>query len=252
MMMGYYDRNGYGGYSYSNLVPGGQAELETFFGPPTGWGSLANNTIASTGHVNDFYQGGYLASGDDDLSDPHDFDSLADFMGTSQDSVSNINGSTAFYSWTNGAPFLDSHALTFGVSDSDGMYGIVEYLAYSGYSAAEAYTQRTDNLGLTYGFSFADYMDEIDAGRVVMLHVTGHSMFGYGYDVSGQTVYLHDTWNLGPHSMTWGGSYDGLDMWGVTSFTPAGSSTLIPVPATILMLGSGLLGLVCLRRKIKV
>ena len=51
MMMGYYDRNGYDGLYYTNLVPGGVAETSTFGSP----GALANKIIASHGHQYDFY-----------------------------------------------------------------------------------------------------------------------------------------------------------------------------------------------------
>ena len=57
MMMGYYDRNGYAGKQYPNLVPGGVAEALD--------GPLERATIASARHISDFYAGGYGASGDD-------------------------------------------------------------------------------------------------------------------------------------------------------------------------------------------
>jgi hypothetical protein len=39
-----------------------------------------------------------------------------------------------------------------------------------------------------------------------------------GYDETGQVVYLHDTWDHNMHQMTWGGSYSGMDLWGVSVF----------------------------------
>src|SRR3989339_478683 len=50
MMLGWYDRNG-----YPNLVPGGDAELSTFGKPDC----LVNSSIASPGHINDFFRKGY-------------------------------------------------------------------------------------------------------------------------------------------------------------------------------------------------
>ena len=111
------------------------------------------------------------------------------------------------------------------------MYGVGEYINYSGYSFASLYTQATDNLGLDYGFSFEDYQNEIDAGRGVLIHVEGHTMAGIGYDEFGNIV-LYDTWSTGPHTMAWGGAYDGLGLWGVTVFELAGGEQIIQsVPA---------------------
>ena len=36
-------------------------------------------------------------------------------------------------------------------------------------------------------------------------------MFGYGYDDVSDQIILHDTWSAGAHTMTWGGSYIGLE-----------------------------------------
>ena len=69
---------------------------------------------------------------------------------------------------------------------------------------------------MTYGFSFAQFQNEIDAGRPVLIHVTGHTMLGYGYNTSGSIIYIHDTWDHLDHQMTWGGSYDRMTHYGVT------------------------------------
>ncbi len=250
MIIGHYDVGGYNGQSYDNLVPGGQAENSTFGNP----GALVNQSIASHGHQDDFYNAatygydtgggpgnGYLESGDDLASPFHSFDSLADFMGTSQDNYANSNGATTFYFFTNGAPFTESDAVTYSITGPSGMYGIGEYIEYAGYDADVLYNQYIDTHGLTYGFTFAQYMAEIDAGRPVIIQVEGHSMYGYGYDSVAGSLILNDTWAAGPHSMTWGGSYDGLVHYGVTVLTP------IPEPATIVMFGLG--GLALLRKR---
>jgi hypothetical protein len=239
MIIGHYDVCGYNGQSYSNLVQGGLAENNTYGSGPY----LANNAIASSGHISNFYGGGYGASGDDVAPPWHSFNCLADFMGTSQDSCGNANGWTTFYYWLNGKPFTASDALTYGVSGLDGMYGIGEYLEYAGYDAATLYTQHIYTTSTPLGFTFAQYMAEINAGRPVIIQVEGHSMYGYGYDSATTTVILHDTWTLGLHSMTWGGSYSGMQQWGVVALTP------VPEPATICLLGLGALSLISRKKK---
>jgi len=264
MLMGHYDRNGYADLPYSNLVPGGVAEADV-------WGASAEDSLiraamASEGHQRDFYSAttygynngggngkGYGEKGDDRMLS-HSFDSLADFMGTSQDSASNVNGGTTFYHWTNGAKLYDYQLPGYGLQDRDGMYGLGEYLDYAGYGHVSngLYTQLTDNnQGTTYGFTFANYMAEIDAGRPVIIHVTNHSMYGYGYDAANNLVYLHDTWSAGQHSMTWGGSYSGSQMWGVTALELNGGGVLIPEPASFAVwsLLLGLAGVVSWRRR---
>ena len=253
MMMGYYDRNGYAGLCYDNLVPGGVAELSTFPSTAGTWNYLAQYAIASPEHVSDFYQGGYLASGDDVAPPHHSFNCLADFMGTSQDSAGNFNGSTSFWFYTDGAQITAQDIIANGLTASSGMYGLYEYLVYAGYGAAanlstDFYNQYIDALGLDYGFTFGDYMAEIDAGRVVLVHVEGHTMLGYGYETNG-LMYIHDTWYEGEDTMMWGGAYSGLDHIGVTCFIPSGGTPCVPLPGTVLLLGSGLLGLVVVRPK---
>ena len=84
-----------------------------------------------------------------------------------------------------------------------------------GYTVTDCYYQLTDNQ-VSGGFSFAQYKAEIDAGRPVLLNLTGHSIVGVGYDSSTSTVYLHDTWDYNTHAMTWGGSYSGMTLEGVS------------------------------------
>lgn len=242
MMMGFYDRNGYAGLRYDNLVPGTVAESSNFANPT----AAVNQVIASSGHIADFYVGPYLASGDDVPAPHHSFDSLADFMGTSQDSVANVNGSTTFYNFTNGARLYAWQALAFGIKDSSGMYGLWEYEQYAGYGLGDLvdqniFNQYIDTRGLAYGFSFAEYMAEIDAGRPVMIHVEGHSMVGYGYDAATSEVLLHDTWVEGEHRMVWGTNYAGMDHFGVTVMELTGGTlpAVIPAPGAIVLAGIG-------------
>ncbi len=241
MLIGYYDRNGYLASDYSNLVPGGVAEANSFGNP----GALVNSIIASPGHIADFYTGAYLASGDDKPQPWHAFNCLADFMGSSQDSVGNSNGSTTFWFWTNGAPFTAADAVANNVDDGDGMYGIGEYLNYRGYNYDSLYTQGIYSTSMPLGFTYAQYMAEINAGRPVLIQLEGHSMLGYGYDAANTLVYVYDTWapnGQNPGVMTWGGTYGGMTQWGVGVMELA-TNGVVPEPLT---LACGLISLGCI------
>ncbi len=233
MMLGFYDINGYRGQSFANLVPGGTAEMSTFPSTPGTWQYIAQSAIASPGHVQNYYGGGYNASGDD-VGPFHANNSLADFMGTSQDSVGNPNGASTFYYFPDGTKFTAQLALDFGVWNIDAMYGITEYVAYRGYRVNSAYTQATSNVAGA-GFSFNDFKNEIDQGRTVMVQVQGHSMLGFGYN-DNNTINLYDTWNQAAGSMAWGGAYSGLTMWGVTVL-----DLVAPEPGTLSLAGLTLL-----------
>jgi len=248
MMMGYYDRNGYAGHSYSDLVPGGVAELNSY-GNPT---ALVNQAIASSGHIADFYGGGYGASGDDQPAPHHSFDCLADFMGTSQDNlgayekdgvsytIGNKNGYTCFWYYSSGDPLNYSVMSAWGDDDyynyyrnSDGMYGLGEYVESYGYEVANLYTQVTDNVatGEGLGFTFDDYKAEIDAGRVVLVHLMGHSVLGFGYEAATGEIIFNETWYEGEDRMAWGGSFSGMELWGVTVMELAPA----PLPGAVLL-----------------
>ena len=255
MMIGHYDRIGYGSdplhNKYPSLVPGGVAELTTYGNP----GALVNAATASTGHISDFYRNGYMSTGDDLAQPWHSFNSLADFMGTSQDAYGNVNGSTTFYNYTNGARLYARDAYTGGFWAADGMYGVAEYVNYCGYGSGNPatdtnfFSQYIYGLnGNTRGFTWANYMTEIDAGRPVIIQVEGHSMFGYGYDNTGgaQTVLLHDTWTAGEHTMTWGGSYAGMTHYGVMAATLTNG---VPEPATMSLLALGGMATLIRRRR---
>ena len=262
MMMGFYDRNGYDGLEYNDLVPGGVAELVSDFGSETP--GLAESIIASEGHINDYYSGAdqrgtgseYGISGDD-VTTTRANDCLADFMGTSQDASGNSNGGTTFWNYTNGARLYGNNVAGTTMQVSSGMYGIWEYFTYAGYTvdSHNIFNQYIYGYnGNTQGFTFDDYKTEIDAGRVVMIHVDGHSMFGYGYNDNDGTeeIIFHDTWYEEEKTMAWGGAYSGRNLYGVTCFTPSGGSdpfSGVPEPATMTLFGIGLLGSALIARR---
>ncbi len=248
--MGYYDIYGYNGITY-DLILGGVAELSSFYPnspypidrpldppSPTGPTLLCNKAIASIGHLADFWlsngsTGDPLASG---RIIPSQFDCLADFMGTSQDNLTstgqgNPDGQTFFYFWANGARMtnIDLYNLGYDVYNYSGTYGMIEYTKYCGHSAFAFNQYILGFQGNTLGFSFSDYVNEIDAGRPVMIHLTGHMMLGVGYYLTTETVIVHDAWNnsslVGPLTMPWGGTYQDpvgtiLSHYAVTCYTP--------------------------------
>jgi hypothetical protein len=276
MMMGYYDIHGYAGLSYSNLVPGGVAEASTTYGDAA-WDARVKTTIASQGYVNDYYRyrqsrqwvvdnnAGFTAvdgSGDDVKHPTRTANCLADYMGSGQDWAGNVNGSTAFYIYTDGTKMyakdiVADHLMVTrnGVNESkDGMLGMDLYFRSAGYGTSVAlandmnfYTQLIYSTSAPNGCTFADYKALINAGKVAMIQVEGHSMFGYGYTDDGQIIF-DDTWNDHGLTMAWGGSYDGMAQWGITVFDPTGGSAA-PLPSTLLLMVSGLAGLVVWRRR---
>ena len=239
MLLSWYDRNG-----YSNLIPGGDADASTFGNSITN----VNSAIASIGHIRDFYSGlscdaGYKKSGDDTKDTVHNFDCLADYMGTSQDAYDNKNGSTTEWFLSNNTPLSFGKIYSLGSQyyDSSGMYGIYEYILSRGYQVAELYNQCIYGYkGISAGSTYEQYKTEIDAGRGVLIQVKGHTMYGYGYIAGTDMIKVYDTWGPGgqnPGTMVWGGSYGGLKHYGVTVLELAA----IPEPSVLTLLGIGCL-----------
>ena len=138
-------------------------------------------------------------------------DCTGDFMKTNQSNYGNVDGGTLFYNYTNGSPYNGP-----GSNNDDGMYGIKLFFESRGYYVSLHYNQYIYGYnGNTLGFTFNQFKQEIDAGRPVLIQVAGHTMLGMGYNDTGTLVYLHDTWDYSTHQMTWGGSYAGLQHYGV-------------------------------------
>ena len=243
MLVGYYDINGYQGRYYGDLVPGGVSEStmvgtadhrrgdddwypgENYPYPTT---RLAR-TIASREHIEDYWESYKSTTPDEDLiaargirSAAHEPNSLADFMGTSQNGVS--DGGTYFWPMGSGRTTttdlynFEVPGQTTPLHEKSGAYGVFEYLRYAGYEdaasvgTARIYNQETNNtIGATGGgFTFDGFQAEIDAGRPVLVHVTGHTMLGVGYDADAGTITVHNTWTYiggGIGTMNWGGHY---------------------------------------------
>ena len=216
MLAGYYDLRGYGNL-YAGPGNGGACPLSN----DTVWGAgecpfvashLGKDSRTTRAHVDDYW-------GEPDPSvtnswPVHTDDCLADYMGTSQDRYNNtVDGSTTFWYWLDGSPMYDYNP----TSGRDGCHGIRLYLESRGYPVLTNYTQLIYNAASApQGCTFAQYCAEINNGYPVIIQVSGHTMLGIGYNPSGNVVYLHDTWGNYTTSMTWGGSYQNMQQWGVT------------------------------------
>ena len=225
MMAGYYDNNGYPNV-YTGPTNGGVAPLNNSI-----WGTAIINgeerslcPLSATrlgldgrstrGHVDDYW----IQSGNND-PDPyiangwtqHTYgDCTGDFMKTNQSGFGNSDGSTIFTFYTDGGAFG-------AVSDGDGGYGLKLFFESRGCPVTGYYNQYILGYnGLTKGFTFADYVAMIDMGFPVLIQVSGHTMLGMGYDLTGNKVLLHDTWDYGTHEMVWGDSYAGMQHYAVT------------------------------------
>ena len=228
MLFGQYDNTGYPNM-YAGPTNGGVCPMTNSV-----WGSgecplsathQGYDGLATKGHVDDYW---YAY---DSIVDPyygnwpeHGYaDCTADYMGTNQYyNWQNTDGSTTFIYYTSGAPTYD-YTLCEGWIPPlrDGCHGVrlfVESRSYNVYHDGTNYQNYNQYIHeyKPLGFTFDQFQAEIDAGRPVLIHVTGHTMLGYGYNTAGNIVYIHDTWDHSDHQMTWGGTYSGNLHKGVT------------------------------------
>lgn len=219
MIAGYYDRNGYDNM-YSGPTNGGIFPLsnsvwgtaningETRALCPLSATSMGLDGRVTRGHVDDYWI--MYGNGEDDpyitngwIVHTHE-DCTADFMKTNQSAYGNSDGMTTYYYYPDGVKFETD-------VQEDGIYGLELFFNSRGYNVINRFTQTILGYdGNSIGFTFQNYMNEINANRPVMIHLSGHSMVGIGYDDDTQTIYLHDTWDYQVHSMTWGDEYDGM------------------------------------------
>ncbi len=216
MMAGYYDNAGYPNM-YTGPTNGGVCPMNnSAWGPgecPLSATHQGYDGLAVKGHVDDYW-------GDPDpyvgnWAEHTWADCTGDYMGTNQAKFGNGDGATTFFYYTDGTP-LDDYSGS-EPTNKDGCHGLAEFMRSRGYTVVTNYTQMIYPYDSnTAGFSFEQFMDEIDNGRPVLIQLAGHTMLGYGYDTNGQVIYVHDTWDYSDHTMVWGGSYGGMQQWGVT------------------------------------
>ncbi len=230
MLVGYYDRTGYSNM-YTGPTNGGVCPLNNSI-----WGSgecplsathQGTDNRTSKGHVDDYWIA-YGNSGPDPYitggwTEHTQGDCTGDFMGTNQSKFGNSDGATTFYFYTNGDPLSDYAG---SGSVRDGCHGLRLFAESRGYTVVADFSQYIKGEGSdpNKGFTFSDFTAEIDAGRPVLIQVSGHTMIGYGYNTTGEIIYVHDTWDYSNHTMTWGGTYSGLQQYGVTVLRLASAS----------------------------
>jgi len=250
MIAGYYDRTGfpniYTGPTNSGVIPLDSSSWPKWTdgnGDKYGQNPLAashngldGRPTTTRGSIDDYwvkYKGGIPDPFITNFWPQHTWgDAIGDYMKTSQSGYGQDDGLTSFYNYAppdEATPLTCSKMEEFNISQKDGTYGRKLFYEAKGYSVTDCYSQITDNK-IIGGFSFAQYKAEIDAGRPVFLNLEGHSIVGVGYNDTGNTVYIHDTWDYLTHSMTWGGSYSGMSLLSVSMVNIPSSDH--PVPTT--------------------
>jgi hypothetical protein len=187
MLMGYWDRNGYG-----NLVGTPMADAPYDSAPQSlnrphfsssnyvTENQLVDDLIATKGHAQAFWKDatsspyGYDVANDDPAPFTHSYDCLADWLGTSQGTV--VNGGT------------DTRNIA---------RGLRKWAALHGYGSSAVASSIVPT-------SFNNLIDEIDAKRPVLLDMyvdgigeAGHTVLAYGYRDGGagnQWFAVRDTW----------------------------------------------------------
>ena len=233
MLAGYYDQpergytNMYAGPTNGGVCPLNNSIWGTTVYPNVTCGECplvathqGKDGLAVKGHVDDFWSD-YGSSADPYWGAwaQHTYaNCTADYMGTNEyHNWHNTDGSTMFVFWTNNSPTYDYTASETGSPAlRDGCHGLKLFFESRGYTVTSNYNQRIYGYNnITAGFTYDDFKAQINAGRPVLIQLVGHTMLGYGYS-DPNTIAIHDTWDNLDHTMTWGGTYGGMQQKGVT------------------------------------
>ena len=249
MQAGYYDRttypNMYAGPTNNGLMPLNNSVWGESGG---GEGASGECPLSAThqgyddrtifGHADDFWIEYGSSEQDPYISDNLDQhvlgDCTGDYMGTNQSYWSNTDGSTTFYNNTDGAPLNNfSECEDYTTPRKDGCHGLRDFYESRGYSIVTNYNQYilgyNDN---TQGFTFDQFMDEIDAGRPLLIHVVGHTMLAVGYNSETEEIYINNTWDYSTHTMQWGGIYYDMQHYAVSVIELIPNETPDGIPVT--------------------
>lgn len=139
------------------------------------------------------------------------WNSLADYLGTGQYYRANADTATSFFPEMNLQEINEAEfPVKLGIYDLkaayiDFLYGLSLYVEQRGFHLNQELSRHARVDFLEGSFSFEDYMAEIDAGHPVILHITNHSVIGYGYNEATREIIFDDTYQTG--RMEWDGSY---------------------------------------------
>ncbi|MBO4511636.1 MAG: hypothetical protein J5746_02610, partial [Victivallales bacterium] len=243
MLLGYYDLYGYKDKDFSALIEG---DIDIHSRGTDGniynmneFDTVLGSFIASVEYVYRFFSRDDLSvitasgpSGDFTETTPAEefeysfvdggttldtsvWNCLADYLGTGQYWRGQDNFSTAIsYSTLEGILDYDTtteisgdgYTRTIDYRFTSMLYGLHLYVQSRGFELDTELTgsYETDNNGGE--FTFEDYMREIDAGRPVIVSITGHSMIGYGYNADTREIIFDDTYEADKR-MVWDESY---------------------------------------------
>jgi hypothetical protein len=233
MIGAYYDRNGlpniYTGPTDGGVMPMNNSVWPTWFdsigesypGNPLTASRNGSDGRTIKGSIDDYWVSYGSSAADPYITSgwtEHTWGSaIGDYMWTSQSDHGNTDGATTFWGYGDATKLTCASLQAWGYPD--GTLGRKLFYEARGYSipGTECYNQKIDTI--PGGFSFAQYKAKIDAGYPVFLNLAGHSVVGVAYS-DPATVYINDTWDYDTHSMTWGGSYSGMQMLSVSVADP--------------------------------
>ncbi len=226
MILGYYDLYGYNGKSLSNLISGTVAvnsrgtdgnayDMDAF-------DTVLGKAIASKGYVSRFYgttpeeELPHTYKGSTTELNTSEWDCIADYLGTGQYWRGNGDKATTETSdtvndlytknYTSGSITYGSTTRTILWRNISMQYGLDLYVQSRGYSLDRKNTGsfKVDTNGGS--FTFEDFKKEIDAGRPVVVSITGHAMVAYGYNASTKEIIFDDCYDA-DQRMKWGSTY---------------------------------------------
>ena len=239
MLLGYYDYWGYNGYNTSLLIKGvvelDARGLDGDKHDMDAFDTVLGSAIVSEEHLERFHKQSQLkelpytftsyADGNVKLN-TEAWDCLADYLGMGQYWRGNNDievgfsrlttlGELIFAQGTKNIYHLDT-SINVPTRYQDMLYGIHLFVGSSADYALDADKTRTTLVdsylvGDERSFTFEDFCAEIDAGRLVLVHLVSdekdnRTLVAYGYDKSTREIIFDDTYNH-DRRMEWGKSY---------------------------------------------